>query len=124
MITLYPYTKTKEDEISFQKGMVINVMSKDDGDWWKGELNGAVGYFPSNYVQELKDSGRSVPSDDCKLPFFLLFCHLSICSSKGKFMIGMPVFGGWKWGEDTSTHSFSVALRFTHTLSLHSLPFL
>ncbi|XP_071819770.1 intersectin-1-like isoform X2 [Apostichopus japonicus] len=64
VITLYPYNKTKEDEISFQKGMVINVMSKEEGEWWKGELNGAVGYFPSNYVQELKDSGRSVPSDD------------------------------------------------------------
>ncbi|XP_038078610.1 intersectin-1-like [Patiria miniata] len=57
VITLYPYVKQNDDELSFQKGIVVNVISKEDKDWWKGELNGATGVFPSNYVQELSESG-------------------------------------------------------------------
>jgi hypothetical protein len=29
---------------------VIGVLEKQ-GEWWKGELNGKVGYFPANYVR-------------------------------------------------------------------------
>ena len=58
VITLYPYTKQNDDELSFQKGAVVNVTGKEDKDWWKGELNGVTGVFPSNYVQELGDTGR------------------------------------------------------------------
>ncbi|XP_022081647.1 intersectin-1-like isoform X2 [Acanthaster planci] len=59
VVTLYPYVKQNDDELSFQKGMVINVVSKEDKDWWKGELNGLTGVFPANYVQELSDAGHT-----------------------------------------------------------------
>jgi hypothetical protein len=51
---MFPYTAQNQDEITFYKGSVINVISRD-GDWWKGEMNGQVGMFPSNYVQPLSD---------------------------------------------------------------------
>ncbi|XP_072178842.1 intersectin-1-like [Diadema setosum] len=63
VITLYQYAKQNDDELSFQKGMVINVLNKDDPDWWRGELNGSEGVFPSNYVQEIGDS-KSGPATD------------------------------------------------------------
>lgn len=52
VLALFPYTAQNEDELTFYKGSVIKVISKD-GEWWKGELNGHVGVFPYNYVQEL-----------------------------------------------------------------------
>jgi hypothetical protein len=34
---------------------VINVLNKDDPDWWEGEVDGIVGLFPSNYVAALNE---------------------------------------------------------------------
>lgn len=50
VIALYPYTAQNEDELTFDKGAVIYVINKEDDAWWKGESNGVVGVFPSNYV--------------------------------------------------------------------------
>ncbi|CAE1260660.1 unnamed protein product [Acanthosepion pharaonis] len=50
VICLYPYSAQNSDELTFQKDDLINVINKDDPDWWKGELSGVVGVFPSNYV--------------------------------------------------------------------------
>ena len=58
VLALYSYTPTSADELSFHKGSVISVISKE-GDWWKGELNGQVGLFPSNYVQGLSEQQTS-----------------------------------------------------------------
>lgn len=33
---------------------MIKVVSKEDQVWWKGELDGKVGVFPANYVEEVK----------------------------------------------------------------------
>ncbi|XP_053314559.1 intersectin-2 [Spea bombifrons] len=51
VIAMYDYTANNEDEMNFSKGQLINVINKDDADWWQGELNGATGLFPSNYVK-------------------------------------------------------------------------
>ncbi|XP_048865058.1 intersectin-1 isoform X1 [Brienomyrus brachyistius] len=51
VIGMYDYTAQNDDELPFSKGQIISVLSKDDPDWWRGELNGAVGLFPSNYVK-------------------------------------------------------------------------
>ena len=51
---VYTYAGQYEDELSFEEGDVITVLSKDEADWWKGELNGKSGVFPSNYVEPFK----------------------------------------------------------------------
>ncbi|XP_062619095.1 intersectin-1-like [Saccostrea cucullata] len=56
VIALYPYTAQNDDELTFHKDSVINVVNKDDADWWQGEVNGTVGMFPSNYVGPLVSS--------------------------------------------------------------------
>lgn len=51
----YTYQAQQEDELSFVKGVVINVINKDDPDWWQGEVDGSVGLFPSNYIVPIND---------------------------------------------------------------------
>jgi len=41
-------------QICFQKGDIITVTQVVDGGWWEGTLCGITGWFPSNYVQEIK----------------------------------------------------------------------
>uniref|UniRef100_A0A8C8VLY0 Intersectin 2 n=1 Tax=Pelusios castaneus TaxID=367368 RepID=A0A8C8VLY0_9SAUR len=59
VIAMYDYVANNEDELSFSKGQIINVLSKDDADWWQGEINGVTGLFPSNYVKMTTDSDPS-----------------------------------------------------------------
>jgi len=59
VIAIYPYTAQHADELTFQKDSVINILKKDDPDWWQGEYNGAVGMFPSNYVQAVSPESAS-----------------------------------------------------------------
>ncbi|XP_067840599.1 intersectin-2-like isoform X2 [Heptranchias perlo] len=59
VIAIYDYTAVNEDELSFTRGQLINVLNKDDSDWWQGELNGMNGLFPSNYVKITTDSDPS-----------------------------------------------------------------
>ncbi|CAG2166520.1 unnamed protein product, partial [Oppiella nova] len=48
----YNYESQQSDELSLVKGSKVTVMEKSSDGWWRGELNGAVGWFPSNYVCE------------------------------------------------------------------------
>ena len=50
---LYAYGGQHDDELAFEAGDIINLVSKDEEAWWKGELNGRTGVFPSNYVEEM-----------------------------------------------------------------------
>ncbi|KAG2456681.1 ITSN1 protein, partial [Polypterus senegalus] len=59
VIGMYDYIAQNDDELAFGKGQIINVLSKEDPDWWKGELNGSVGLFPSNYVKLTTDTDPS-----------------------------------------------------------------
>ncbi|KAM4771591.1 intersectin-2 [Rhinophrynus dorsalis] len=51
VIAMYDYIANNEDELNFSKGQLINVVNKDDADWWQGEISGVTGLFPSNYVK-------------------------------------------------------------------------
>jgi len=57
---IYPYRATMDDELTFDRGAIIRVISTTSTDegWWRGELleNGRSGVFPSNYVQLLQDT--------------------------------------------------------------------
>lgn len=64
VIAIYDYAAANSDEMSFSKGQLINVLDKNDPDWWKGELNGATGLFPTNYVK--MTTADCDPSQQCK----------------------------------------------------------
>ncbi|CAJ0926191.1 unnamed protein product [Ranitomeya imitator] len=63
VIAMYEYIANNEDELNFGKGQLINVINKDDADWWQGEINGITGLFPSNYV---KMTTECDPSQQCE----------------------------------------------------------
>jgi len=46
------YDAADADELPLKKGDLITVYEEIDEGWWKGELNGRVGLFPSNFVKE------------------------------------------------------------------------
>ncbi|XP_029281824.1 LOW QUALITY PROTEIN: intersectin-2-like [Cottoperca gobio] len=51
VIAIYDYSAANGDEMSFSKGQLINVFDKNNPDWWKGEINGVTGLFPTNYIK-------------------------------------------------------------------------
>ncbi|KAJ8252753.1 hypothetical protein GJAV_G00205190 [Gymnothorax javanicus] len=56
----FNFQQTNEDELSFSKGDIIHVTRTEEGGWWEGSLNGKTGWFPSNYVREVKGSDKPV----------------------------------------------------------------
>jgi hypothetical protein len=50
---LYSYAGQHDDELPFNAGDIISLISKEEEAWWKGELDGRIGVFPSNYVEEI-----------------------------------------------------------------------
>ena len=43
-----------DDELSFPRDAIIQVIGKADDGWWEGVYEGQVGYFPGNYVTPLE----------------------------------------------------------------------
>ncbi|XP_034407171.1 rho guanine nucleotide exchange factor 7b isoform X2 [Cyclopterus lumpus] len=56
----FTFQQTNEDELSFSKGDIVSVSRQEDGGWWEGSVNGNSGWFPSNYVRELKGSDKTL----------------------------------------------------------------
>jgi len=49
----FPFDATSDKQLSMKVGDVITVLEKSASGWYKGESNGAVGLFPSNYTEPL-----------------------------------------------------------------------
>ncbi|KAI4895364.1 hypothetical protein NFI96_013320 [Prochilodus magdalenae] len=56
----FNFQQTNEDELCFNKGDIIQVTRQEDGGWWEGTFNGKTGWFPSNYVREVKGSDKPI----------------------------------------------------------------
>lgn len=64
---LYDYEGDGEEELTFEEGQVIRIISKcahevDDG-WWKGEIEGREGNFPSLVVEECDEYGEPLTNE-------------------------------------------------------------
>lgn len=56
MVAIYDYEARVHDDVSFQKGDILEVIEKEDGsDWWYAEhrKSGTKGYVPRLYVAQL-----------------------------------------------------------------------
>ncbi|CAG5118055.1 unnamed protein product, partial [Candidula unifasciata] len=51
---LYDFTPANAEEVELKKGDIILLIAKSDPNWWEGEVRGKKGFFPKNYVRELK----------------------------------------------------------------------
>lgn len=58
-IVKYNYKSQQPDELSLTKGARLAVLEKSDDGWWKGELEGQIGWFPSNYVTEQPNNEKN-----------------------------------------------------------------
>lgn len=82
VIAMYDYTAANQDELSFSKGQLINILDKTNPDWWKGEVNGVTGLLPTNYVKMTTDSD---PSQQCEFLIPLLRSeHSHTCGGYGE----------------------------------------
>ena len=67
VVAVYSYQAQRDDELSFAVDDIITVVDRSDCDWWRGQLRGQIGMFPSNYVtavvkQEQMNNDLSVVS--------------------------------------------------------------
>lgn len=60
----FNYVAEQDDELSLETGDIIkNITDVDDG-WCQGELNGKIGVFPNNFVEEVVTTTADVPATD------------------------------------------------------------
>eukprot|EP01114_Cavostelium_apophysatum_P014008 TRINITY_DN3515_c0_g1_i2.p1 TRINITY_DN3515_c0_g1~~TRINITY_DN3515_c0_g1_i2.p1 ORF type:complete len:853 (-),score=225.26 TRINITY_DN3515_c0_g1_i2:38-2596(-) len=56
---LYDYDAQDTIELTIKEEEIIFVIKEDQSGWWKGELNGKVGLFPSNFIEELPNEPQT-----------------------------------------------------------------
>uniref|UniRef100_H3C4M7 Vav guanine nucleotide exchange factor 3 n=1 Tax=Tetraodon nigroviridis TaxID=99883 RepID=H3C4M7_TETNG len=53
-IARYDFSSRDTRELSLQEGDVVKIYTKSGANgWWRGEVHGRVGWFPSTYVEEV-----------------------------------------------------------------------
>lgn len=63
VVALYDYTAHRSDELTIHRSDIIQVLYKDNDNWWFGSLaNGQQGYFPANYVAGETEYEKEQPS--------------------------------------------------------------
>ncbi|KAM9355123.1 jouberin-like [Pholidichthys leucotaenia] len=61
VVSLYDYKANRSDELTICRGDVIQVLYKDNENWWFGRLvNGQQGYFLTSYVADHSDFQEEV----------------------------------------------------------------
>ncbi|XP_006889385.1 PREDICTED: ABI gene family member 3 isoform X2 [Elephantulus edwardii] len=51
VVTLYPYTRQKDNELSFSEGTIICITRRYSDGWCEGVSSEGTGFFPGNYVE-------------------------------------------------------------------------
>ena len=53
-VAAYEFRPEEEGELYFKRGDLIEVIDKEDSNWWKGKnvSSGNLGLFPATYVQK------------------------------------------------------------------------
>lgn len=65
---LYDFQGSSPDELSLRKGEVVKIVECIYAEWWKGELRGRVGIFPSSYVVRISFPRiRMHVTDECRI---------------------------------------------------------
>uniref|UniRef100_A0A8C1IF33 SH3 domain-containing protein n=1 Tax=Cyprinus carpio TaxID=7962 RepID=A0A8C1IF33_CYPCA len=53
VVALYSYASSTPEDLDFEQGNIITVLSKVNDEWLEGQCNGKVGIFPSSFVKAL-----------------------------------------------------------------------
>ena len=61
---LYDYAPAAgEDELALVKGELVEVLSTEDDDWWRGRARGLEGDFPATYVEVVDGPDEEIAED-------------------------------------------------------------
>lgn len=52
---IYQYDATDETQISIYENEIIEVSDTSNEEWWKGRVGNRNGWFPSSYVELIKE---------------------------------------------------------------------
>lgn len=58
MVAIYPFKPQQDGDLELRAGDKIEVLEKPSPEWFKGQCNGRVGMFPSNYVKPAYDDEK------------------------------------------------------------------
>lgn len=53
---VYSYTQNNNDELTLAVGDIIEFLGEVEEGWWRGQLSGKTGVFPSNFVEVYQSS--------------------------------------------------------------------
>ncbi|KAK6624840.1 Tyrosine-protein kinase Src42A [Polyplax serrata] len=55
-VALYDYDARTDEDLSFRKGELLEILNDTQGDWWlaRSKSSKQEGYIPSNYVAKVK----------------------------------------------------------------------
>ena len=53
-VAKFKYAGVHGDDLSLEEGDVLVVLEKASDGWWRGQKGTRIGWFPSNYVEELE----------------------------------------------------------------------
>lgn len=103
VVAVYSYQATNADELSFNLNDSLRVLDKTHRGWWKGELNGKVGYFPVNYVNLPTSEVKENTTSSVTPPFMSVALYDYEAQSKDelsfrrgdKIYIGEQAMNGW-----------------------------
>ncbi|TID20485.1 hypothetical protein CANINC_003602 [Pichia inconspicua] len=59
---IYDFQPQQSEDLQLYAGDKIKVIEKISDAWWKGDCNGRIGIFPSNYVRSISENGRNSPA--------------------------------------------------------------
>jgi hypothetical protein len=53
---LYPFAARDPEDLSFNKGELLNIIEKHEDQWWRAQSQATlqIGTIPVNYVQEVR----------------------------------------------------------------------
>ncbi|XP_066965241.1 SH3 domain-containing kinase-binding protein 1-like isoform X7 [Macrobrachium rosenbergii] len=64
---VFSYAPQHDDELALCVGQTITILQEVEEGWWKGVLDGQVGMFPSNFVENLDEDDVSTKSAESNL---------------------------------------------------------
>ncbi|ORY00333.1 hypothetical protein K493DRAFT_104015 [Basidiobolus meristosporus CBS 931.73] len=58
---LFPYESDVSGDLTFEKEEIIQVLGREDENWWKGKIGARIGVFPKNFVEPLPEEPVAAP---------------------------------------------------------------
>uniref|UniRef100_A0A3P9BZX6 Neutrophil cytosolic factor 2 n=1 Tax=Maylandia zebra TaxID=106582 RepID=A0A3P9BZX6_9CICH len=58
LVALHSYESSNPEDLNFQQGDKIKLLSKINQDWLEGQCNGNTGIFPASFVEEVPANGQ------------------------------------------------------------------